>query len=153
MTDHSVIPNEVHVLVLNEGDGAPIPGVAVLLTAKVPRKNSYPIGPKITNEHGRAVFVKGEVEREIALCRRAVIMDYACGIDEVYAIEAAALSLVEIDGLVRAAGMWGQGVPEWRLPEEMVSALGRSPDCKSASAIVRRESFEPIVELCIEVQP
>ncbi len=144
------VPDEIHVTVVDE-DGNPVPNIVLLLTAMVGRKNDYGIGPKLTDEEGRAAFLRSELEDKIRIEKQHFPMDYAAGIEDVYAIRIGAFLGTEIGPLVRIREMWGQSIPEVKLSAEMRTAIENSSnkDYEGPEIRIRESQFEPITQAAV----
>ena len=155
MTPHRAIPNTVRVIVQDRETTRPVEGLAVLVTAIVPRKNNYVFGPKITDAAGRVCFARDEMMREVGLCKKHVPMDYASSLVEMTGLQVDILDTEQIARLLDAARMWGAGVPEWRLSDEMVDRLkGASNRCYRPTVLtVNGANFTNVLEVKVLLQP
>ena len=154
MTSFGVVPSIVQVIVQAQEATNPVGGLVVLMTAIVPRKNNYVFGPKITDDAGRVCFTKDEMVREIDLCWKHVPMDYASSVEEMTGIKVEIPDTERITRLLDAARMWGLGVPEWRLSEEMIDRLKGALNryYRPATVTVNRANFSDILEVKVLLQ-
>jgi len=142
------IPRIVRVVALEQETGKAVEEAVIIMRAIVPRKNNYEFGPKITNAGGEVCFTIEEMMREVELSRTHVLMDYSSDITETLAFKVEVPDEVAIQGCIDGAAMWGIGVPEWRLSDEMVDRLRKATnrDYMPKKVVVNRRDFtDPMV--------
>ena len=133
MTDMAKV-ERITVRIVRPGTSQSGQGAVVLLRVKVPKKNSYAVGPKIADSAGVVLFTRDEIENEISLCKATSPMDYQSDLDDAIAFEVEVMDAGAIDSLISARRMWGSSVPEWRLSSDEEKRLQASRAQKWESA-------------------
>jgi len=138
-----VFPDLVTVKVCDKQSQLPVCPLVVGLTIRVPRKNNYGIGPKITDELGVAFFTSEEIAREIELHKRVFLMDYSCDLSDAVGVEASVADGPQIQRMIEYSREWGGIVPEWRLSDETIEQLRNSVnnDFESCNVCVEIEAL------------
>lgn len=119
-------PKQIKVSVVEGPNALPVAGAILCIRLGMPSKNAYTIGPQISDESGCATFEEVAVRDEIRLCQKVSPMDYSSKLEDCSSLEVAVLGRDDIQRLISARKIWEQGVPEWRLNENELSALKRA---------------------------
>ncbi|MCL5280089.1 MAG: hypothetical protein M1376_09300 [Planctomycetes bacterium] len=126
----SVIPEVIECQVLHEGE--PVPGLMLLVQLKTTRKNPYTLTLGPTNEEGRALLLRTEIEQKAAAKLDFALMDFV-PLDEAFSgtVEVSLMREKQLDAALRAYGMFHEFTeypPDYQATmmraKEIIRALG-----------------------------
>lgn len=149
-------PNVLAIRLLEES-GAPVSGVAVMLTLHARRKNDYHMIPAPSDSRGW-VFVHREwVEKQIEIDRNLFVMDYASSLAECDAnVLLKVISQEELSRAISAMQLYGEALGEYAVelrdlqnasnaeffPQETVISLNL-PDQTSREVLIVLKKVPP----------
>jgi hypothetical protein len=119
-------PKQIKGSVAADPNALPVVGAIFSIRLGMPSKNAHTIGPQISDESGCAAFEEDAVRDEMRLFRKVSPMDYSGKLEDCPSLEVAVPGGDDIQRLIAARKLWGQGVPEWRLHERELLALKRA---------------------------
>lgn len=126
----SVVPEVIECQVLREGK--PVQGLMLHVQLKMTRKNPYTLALGPTNEEGRALLLRTEIEQEAAAELDFALMDFV-PLDKAFSgtVEVSLMREEQLDAALRAYGMFHEFTeypPDYQAnmvrAKEIIRALG-----------------------------
>ncbi len=146
----SPIPEVIECQVLHEGE--PVQGLMLLVQLKTTRKNPYTLALGPTNEEGRALLLRTEIEQEAASEMDFALMDFV-RLDKAFSgtVEVSLMREEQLDAALHAYGMFHEFTeypPDYQAnmmrAKEIIRALG--PGARfTLHASVRPDSIHVVI--------